>query len=436
MRHRELVMILCVAAVLRFLAVSPVHSAGYTSDEKEYFSMARGILERGEFVDSNGDRAVRAPLYPGFVAVLLAAGGGSWKLVHLMGCLLGTVAVWLTYRLALRLGSGEEPSLIAAGIVAVYPGMIVYSTLAQTEMLYIVFFLVALLLLLNLMDSPDVVTGIALGIVSGLAALTRVVFAGFLPAALAVLLWRYRSNFRGVAVPFALAALCAVLTILPWTIRNAGLFGELVPITSGGGSSFLTGNSPYATGTYRTLEGFESYVAAGGRERGIDAGSVNEVERSRLEGSMGRAYVLTHPVAALGLALKKTYIFWVYPITHSDSYLPLQAVAVGADGLLALLCVVGAVALWPDRRKFIVPALALLFFWAVQAVLHAEARFRLPLVPLTAVIAGVAVTTLLHVHARRAVLALRRSRIAIGIGWALVLLVYGATGVFHALGMI
>jgi 4-amino-4-deoxy-L-arabinose transferase-like glycosyltransferase len=438
MRHRALVAILCVAALLRLAAIGPVHSAGFTSDEKEYFSMARGILDRGEFIDSNGDRAVRAPLYPGFVAALLYAGGGSWTPVFVLGCLLGTMAVWLTYRLSIRLGVGETASLVAAGIVAVYPGMIVYSALAQTEVLYTCFFLLALLFFENLLDTPEggigIARGISLGIVAGLAALTRVVFAGFLPVLLALLLWRRRGDIRRVAVPAVLAGLCALLTILPWTLRNTRLFGELVPITSGGGSSFLTGNNPYATGTYRTREGFDQYFSAEAREKGVDAGALNEVERSRVAGKIGREYVLDHPGEALGLAVKKSYIFWVYPITHSDSYLPLQAAAVGVDGLLALLCVAGGVALWPERRKFIVPALAFLFFWGVQAVLHSEARFRLPLIPLTAVIAGVGITTLIQDYTRGTLLAVRGSRIALGVGWGLVVLVYGATGVLHVLG--
>jgi 4-amino-4-deoxy-L-arabinose transferase-like glycosyltransferase len=431
---RGLAVILCVAAVLRILAIGPVHSAGYTSDEKEYFSMARGILDRGEFIDANGDRAVRAPLYPGFVALLLFAGGGAWGLVHVIGCFLGTGVVWLTYRLAGRCGADESSALLATGIVAFYPGMIVYSVLAQTEMLYTFFFLLATLGAMELMDVPRNRAGVFTGLWAGVAALTRVVFAGFIPVLLGAILWRHRSNLRAAALPAGLVLCLAVVTILPWTLRNAAVLGEFVPIASGGGSSFLTGNNPYAIGTYRNREGFDGYLAEQTRGRGT--GKAGEVERSRIAGSIAREWVMAHPGEAIGLALKKTHIFWVYPITHSDSYIPLQALAVGVDGVLALLCVAGGVILWPERRKLVPPALALLFFWGVQAFLHAEARFRLPLVPLMAVMAGVAGIALIQDRARKGVLSQRKPRIAAAIGWTCVMLVYGATAVLYLRGAI
>jgi hypothetical protein len=309
--------------------------------------------------------------------------------------------------------------------------MIIYSVLAQTEMLYTFLLLLAMLGGTELMDAPRNRTGILLGIGAGTAALTRVVFAGFIPVMLGAILWRHRANLRAAALRAGLVLCLAVLTILPWTVRNAAVLGEFVPITSGGGSSFLTGNNPYAIGTYRNREGFDGYFAEQARGRGA-----GEVERSRIAGSIARKWVMAHPGEAFHLALKKTYIFWVYPITHSDSYIPLQALAVGVDWFLALLCVVGGVILWRERRKFVLPALALLFFWGVQAVLHAEARFRLPLVPLMAVMAGVAGIALIQDRARRGVLSGRGPRIAVAIGWACIMLVYGTTAVLYLRGAI
>lgn len=435
MGKKTIWIILAGALAIRLAVVPAVHSVQYTSDEREYIHMARQLLEEGIFRDSNGDRGVRAPLYPFLLAALLWISGNSVLLAHWVGCLLGTAAVGSVYALALKITEGRTGALFAAGIAALSPGLVIYSALLQTEMLYIVFFLLAFLFLYSLRDEKGFRTAAGLGLCSGLAALTRPVFLGFIPIMFVFMVWPGRKQWRSVIGPAAVALIVAALTIAPWTARNWSVLHAFVPVASGGGSSLLTGNNPYATGTFAVKDGFDHWFALQAQEHGVaDPSSLDEVGRSGLSASIAMTYVSRNPGAAAALAAKKSYIFWIYPVTHSDSFAPVQALAVAFDALLLCAAVIGFAGSgsWRDRRAPL--SAAVIFFWLVQAALHAEARFRLPLVPLIAICAGWGVSLMLDREEFRRLLASPWPRGVIIGGLAVIAIAYGATGILFLTG--
>ncbi len=435
MSRTPLYIILAAALALRIAAVPAVHVVQYTADEREYLHMARQLLADGIFEDSNGDRAVRAPLYPIVLAGLIALTGSSLVVAHLAGCILGTTLVWLVYLLAMRLWADHRGGLCAAAIAALYPGLIVYSALLQTETLYGVLFLAALLALYALASSLRIRDAVLCGIACGLASLTRAVFAGVIPVLLVIIVWRERDRLRR-AIPAALAVLlCAALTIAPWTLRNRTLFGGIVPVASGGGSSLLTGNNPYAVGTYRVLDGFDAWFRAQAAARGVsDVFRLDETERSALSARIALDYVKSHPLDAFALSLKKTYIFWVYPILHTDSWPAGQAVAVGSDAILLLLASVGIAGMWFLRGRLAPVYASIGFFWLVQAVLHSESRFRLPLVPLLAIPAGWGVMMMARGRRRTALLQRPGMRAVLACTLGGIIVLYAATGILFLTG--
>jgi 4-amino-4-deoxy-L-arabinose transferase-like glycosyltransferase len=430
-------LVLAGALLLRLAAVPAVHAVHYTSDEREYIHMAGQLLDDGVFRDSNGNRSIRAPLYPFLLAGLFWVSGKSLLFAHVAGCLLGTAIVWLVHALALRMQGDARTALMASGIAALYPGLVIYSALLQTETLYICFFLAALLLLSALMESIRFGDAAWLGLVSGLAALTRAVFAGFIPVVLLLIAWRHRGAWRRALPALAIVAVAAAVTIAPWTMRNMAVLHAFVPVASGGGSSLLTGNNPYATGTFAVRDGFDAWFASEAAARGVpDPSGLDETAKSSVCASIALSYIARYPGAAIELAAKKSYIFWVYPIAHTDSYVPVQALAVGADALLLAAVVMGIAAsgIVKGRRAPLVAAV--IYFWLVQAVLHAEARFRLPLIPLLAVLAGAGIVLLADRARLRTVFTTPgRRRWVIG-GIAAIGLVYCITGVLFLRGKI
>jgi 4-amino-4-deoxy-L-arabinose transferase-like glycosyltransferase len=377
-----LLWILLGALLIRIVSVQPLHSDGYTSDEQEYIFLGQQLSLGEPFIDSNGERSTRSPLFPLMLAGLFTVGGVGLSLAHGLGVVLGTLTVLMGYALSVRLFRDRRAGIVTAIGLAFYPGLVIYSALLQTESLYLVLFLGVFLLGLQLVDAPGITGGILLGFLAGLATLTRAVFLGFFPFLL--LLLAGLAKDRGVPIRGSLtsAAIAFAVVLLPWTIRNYEIHGDLVPVSSWGGKSLLIGNNPYATGTWSTLPGFEEWLdqklVEGGHEV---AKSMGEVPLSHVCADIAVDYIRESPGEWAALVLKKAHMFLVYPITNSDRDIPLQMVAVLADIPVLVVASIGLVAMWGLRRK-LTPFLGAIFFFSlVHVLLHVEARYRLPLIP-------------------------------------------------------
>jgi 4-amino-4-deoxy-L-arabinose transferase-like glycosyltransferase len=432
---KPLLAILLLALVIRLAAIPLVHQMSYTSDEKEYLAMGKTLLERGLFVDTNGDRAVRAPLYPFFTAGLLAVTGGARLPLHVVGALLGVLNVVLVFLLTQTFWVNRRAALLAAGGMALYPGLVIYSTLLQSETLYITFVLAAFLSFMRLADHPTVGRAVILGLFCGLAALTRVVFLGFIPIVAILVAVRHGAVLRKGIGLAGTVAVVAALTIAPWTVRNALTLGRWVTICSGGGSSLLTGNNPYATGTYRTNVGFDEWFEGESTARGGAAAHLMpETDRSAMSSRIALDYMLSHPGDMLAGWAHKAYIFWIYPITHTDSDSRIQMVAVGADLAVLVFAWAGVLAMWFLRKRLLPVFAALLFFSMAQVVLHAEARFRLPLSPFLIMFAAWGWNPEGTERGLRGLIARVRERKALLAGWIVIAGLYAFTAYLHVRG--
>jgi len=430
--------ILLVSLIVRIAAVPLVHSSGYTSDEREYIAMAERILQGDGFIDTNGAYAVRAPLFPALLALVFGLSGYSLVVAHAAQCLCGVLVVYLVYRLTCLLVGDRTTALNASIVAALYPGMIIYSALLQTEMPYCCFVLAAFGLVYAMVDGGGGISKAAMmGLWCGLASLTRAVFLGFAPLLIAATAWMARWNLRKSANNGLVVLAALFVVVAPWTLRNYLLFSALVPVGSGAGDSFLTGNNPYATGTWRVLGGFEEWRMEQSLAHGLQrADSLDEVHHAAVSGILAREYIISHPGEIAALVVKKTQIFWIYPIDHNDESRLLQLGEVLIDALLYVGVILGLVVAPRPLMRRLTPLIgACFFFWLTQVVLHSEARFRLPLIPILALFWGIGASNLANSGLKRFFLdSARRTWLLVGTG--MVVLIYGATGWMFLHGMI
>ena len=138
-----------VAALLRAAALQ-MGSGHLADDRDDYLLVARHYAAEGFLTPFVGiPSSFRPPLFPLVVAAILKAGGGSLVL-GLVQLVLGTATVALTWRIGQRLGLGSLAA-IAAGLVAVDPLLIEYTTFPMTETLFT--FLVTLLVWVSIPKS-------------------------------------------------------------------------------------------------------------------------------------------------------------------------------------------------------------------------------------------------------------------------------------------
>jgi 4-amino-4-deoxy-L-arabinose transferase-like glycosyltransferase len=141
---------------------------------------------------------------------------------------------------------GERATVAACWLVALYPPFVAYAVLFMSETLYLAVFLAAIALLAR----PNASRGAHLAAGLALATATLVRSAGkvFLPIAVLWLLlvpwWPRRERavragllVLGLAVPFGL-----------WTVRNAVVYGELIPADCQTMYNLWQGNPPPGMG--------------------------------------------------------------------------------------------------------------------------------------------------------------------------------------------
>jgi hypothetical protein len=429
--------IMIFALVVRLAAVLPLHADGYyMSDERQYVNMAHRILDGQGFVSDNGELSTIAPLYIFLLAGIFKFVGSSLAIGHVLGCLLGVCIVVLGYLLCLELFCSERAALLSAAAVAFYPSLVIYAGLLVTETLYMVFFLCVILLAYKMVGRITMGMGVLLGIVSALATLTRAVFFGFFPVLLCMIWWmRRRENKHGIKnLILALVVWCVVLA--PWSVRNYNLHHTFVPVSTGGGKVLLIGNNPFAPKSWHT-EGFEEWLQQQAAARGVqNLSTLSEVELFSLYKEIAISFIGSHPFATVLLAIQKAYIFWIYPVANSDSNILEQAFVTIGDFLLYVGAAIGLGACWHYRTRLLLPFVAIGFFLAVQIVFHAEARFRLPVVPFLCMLFGYAAMMLTDRQRRTEFMSQKRNTRGSVVAIACIICVYVYTGVLFLAGKV
>jgi 4-amino-4-deoxy-L-arabinose transferase-like glycosyltransferase len=290
--------LLVLAFVARAVQIAATHDWVPVDDPADYvrhaLSIAHGHGMAPSQVPHGGPGALRPPAYPYFLGSIFALSGDSLTAGRLASALLGVVAVALIGVIAMRLWD-KRTALIAMGIAAVYPPLVLLSGTLLSESLALPICLALVALLLAYRDgyrpqwSPP-----AAGLLFALALLTRPALVTFaVPLIAALIVWPLRS-VRG-ARALVIALLVAGLAIVPWTVRNAVQFDAFVPISTQPG--FII------AGTYNYTSHHDPAYPGAWRPANFDPGlraittddSLDENQLSKKLAKSGRTYARKHP---------------------------------------------------------------------------------------------------------------------------------------------
>jgi hypothetical protein len=188
------------------------------------------------------------PVFTALIAFCLTTFADPPRTLELIQALLSSLTVLCLYFIAAKLAN-QTVGLLLALALAVYP---VYVALAAIPIsLTLTAFLVSLLLCacLVLVERGTVRAGLVVGFLLGLSILDKPTLLGWMPL---LLLWLWlNARQDGLKLLKLLAAIVvlALLTVLPWTLRNVSLLGQLVLVSTNGGITFWGGNNPFTTGS-------------------------------------------------------------------------------------------------------------------------------------------------------------------------------------------
>ncbi len=225
-----------VGVVLR--VVYTLHSAPWPPTglgDQVYYLFAAQFLAHGQgFIDpflavnhTHAASVGHPPFYVVVLAGVVKLFGNSEHAIRLAGSVFGAVTIVALAFVARRL-AGDRAALIAAGLAAVYPMLITADGAVMSESLYGALMALALLGAYRLLEAPSVWRAIAFGVVVGLATLTHGDAILFLPMVMVPAFRVAAGGRRAVLV----ACVAFAVVMAPWTIRNARVFHEFIPISS------------------------------------------------------------------------------------------------------------------------------------------------------------------------------------------------------------
>ncbi|MDH7489342.1 MAG: DUF2142 domain-containing protein [Anaerolineae bacterium] len=419
------ILIAYLAVAVAFSVATPVFEA---PDEPEHFFYARYLAQTGRLpVAEKGalwaQEATQPPLYYALTAAVIAGVDTSdaealaqrnphaaigvplypdnknayvhtdaerfpWRgtvlavhLARLVSVLLGVITVWMTHLVGRETGFGAAASLTAAAVVAFLPQFGFISGAVNNDNLVTALCAVGLWALLrHLRLGPSPRRGVVLGILAGLATLSKLSGAGLLGLFVAAGLWqalrrRERAWLRDASI---VVAVWVVLTGL-WFARNAAVYGDLTATSRmvemmgrrAGEVSFATfwGELRGLVGSFWGLFGWFNVPAPDAMYRMFNLAALAALAGWGLR--LVRRQEMTTPRAVVWLALWALIVLaalaqWTARTLASQGRLIFPALPA-----LAVLLAAGWEGIWPRRARGAgMAALALVFlFWAARAPL-------------------------------------------------------------------
>ena len=400
---------LAIKLAYLFFAYPEVSSVGDLSiDALYHYNWAQSIVSGDIFVNAP---YFRAPLYPFMLAGLLKISGGSLIFVRVIQMLLGCLMLVIVYRLTEKIFNRLAATL-AVLLLSLYPITSYFEGELLLDSLFALLALLSFYFLLVRRKGKD--RPIASGVFFALAALTRPTILVFLPIAAGYYYLHKRKNAeRKTRLRTAGLFVAVVIALLvPVTIVNYVHSGQIILVSYQGGVNFYIGNNPHADGLSSNLPPF------GGDWTLDDAryAAVSETGRNLTYNDLssywyrkGLSFAVSHPAAFGALMVKKIYyLFSGHEISDNR---PLDE-AVFANRLLRLLPVrlplIVAAAVLPlflvrrHRNRFLFLYGIVAVYGLTIAAFFVNSRFRLPLVPLLAILAGIGLASLYDVIRRRA----------------------------------
>lgn len=408
--HVNRVRLIVVALlVLAFgLRVWEVQRTSYApaNDAKSYLALASEIAHTGDYSThggAGGSRGATAYFPPAFPYLLAAVDlidghrtprGGAVEPARLAQALLGTVTVGLVGLVALE-AFGTAVALVALAIAALYPALIELAGAVYAENLLVPLLLAAIWAAFRARRSERPYRWVvAAGVLAGLAALTHqngiVVLFALLPA-----VWAIRR------APLLLLAV-TVLTIAPWTVRNAIVLHSFIPISDETGLTLA--------GTYNPTSAHDPRIPYRWRDyKSIPADAALYHEAARLTEPQldsrfrGRAfhYISHHPLSPLAAAYHNTRRLlelegsFAWRVSTYNIGVPRSTARVGVLGfwLVVLLAVIGAFTALARRAPKWLWVTPVLLYLSVVFINAETPRFRIPIDPFLIMLAACALVT-------------------------------------------
>ncbi len=388
MTIRAPVVILLAVGFVARVGIAVLAGNSFEFPDEAVYADAASRLVAGE---GFGESYARVPAYPVFLAALVGPLPSSVLLLRVSQAAVTALGALLLYAFASR-AIGPRPALGAVFFYAVDPLLVVVAGLLYPEAIAAVLMIgVTLSALIAAREDRLGVTAIS-GLLLGVLVQLRPVALMLIPVLafwIAASVPRSRRLLHGGVV-----SLLCVAAVLPWTYRNLRIHGELMPVATAGTKSSLVSQS--------------------------------EAERRGLTAAIART-AWTEPARFARQVRREFVNFWEFYPTRMVSDDPgrrsslrtmeprlraapmfdrnlrdtASAISFGCEVAFALL---GLIVAWKThRRETVLMVMVILMFALGYTMFVAKIRYRIPVLPLLFVFAGVGVSAVWEAVRKRRV---------------------------------
>jgi hypothetical protein len=191
--------------------------------------------------------------YPTALAMFYMLVGND--LVHtakLFNCILSALSLPLMFLIFRKLSSSKIVVYGAYTLVALLPNYIAYNNVVGTEVFFT--FLFALIVFLQLYSFNNWIRYPLLGIIIGLAALTKPFFLAY-PLVVGLYIWLKNKDGRETVALVLTASLLMIAVVSPWTLRNFNKYESFIPISYNSGYVlYINNNDANVNGAWMPLK--------------------------------------------------------------------------------------------------------------------------------------------------------------------------------------
>ncbi|MDP8238455.1 MAG: tetratricopeptide repeat protein [Candidatus Hatepunaea meridiana] len=359
----------------------------------------------------------RAPLYPYILAAIRGIFGTSWLFPRLLNLLADIFTVVVIFQLAHRI-SGKKAAIVAASLFSFTGASIYFSGEILMTSLAVAASAGFLYTFASCWQRPRFSMTILSGFFLVFLSLLRPNALILLPFILIIIIHKAYKSFPDLKNKIALPVshlLTVIILLLPVIITNYQASGKLIPISTQGGVNFYIGNAKGANGWSSELPGYGANWQDSDALQLAQTNAGKILKPAEVSGQlwrMGWREISDNPVHWIKISIKKLMLLinareignnraLSLPLEASPFLKVLFLISLGA---LFPFAMVGTAnkpmlrqVLTPDATIIMVKTLLLfiLVFGGSLVLFFVNTRYRMPLMPAIAVLAGIGIVKLI-----------------------------------------
>jgi 4-amino-4-deoxy-L-arabinose transferase-like glycosyltransferase len=391
-RQLSLAHVCCIAIMLRvawalLIPVIPI------SDSVAYDTFAQNIWQHGTYGWTEDKPTAFWPVGTSAIySVLFMLFGYGYTTIVTLNIICTVAIIFLTRALCDRFFENKHIGIYSALAIALWPTLILYTTILASELPYMAVLMAAFYLLTN-KNTHIITLGISSGILFAIAYYIRPL-AIIVFAIGAFYLCVYTNNKRVSILRSGLSLLVLALLVSPWAYRNYQLYDAFIPMSTNGGSTLWMGNQPGTNGGYASTPKALAHL--------------DEHLRNQTLKKEALDYIQQEPVAFLTRTLTKFIQFhlretigvsWnekgIIQVLGEKALLPLKVITQSYWSAFLLLALFGIMIMIKQKGFWRTAFHPFILMWASTAGIHAiivsQDRYHIPITPIVSAFAVYAV---------------------------------------------